>query len=393
MSIRDSDAGAPSVIYNRRGQRNMSKRKRRSPQPHPKPTPAPTPPQAPAATTASEPSAPAPARRRVPVWLFAVIGLALIGAVAVILAATQPRTAPRAVPRPPASVGAVNACRKFPQFAEKLGYSRSAVLDSSDSLNINITGLALLDPPAAGSTGQTRVYTHTSWDDAGHLGPIVIDWDGNAYTVPTPRINLYTNPIDQQSKVFKIDAATGVMSEFLRLPGAAPATQANPYGTLGLALDCETRSLYVSSVSGSDREREIGRIYRVDLSGPQPKITSQVEGVDALGLGVFKGIKARRLYFGGVRAAVVRSIVLDDKGDFYGDVRDEVSLVGVFGDGEDKARRINFTNTEMQVRGIEFSFNLVAAREKTETRYAYAYESASDTWRFTGASAVGKGEP
>jgi len=371
----------------------MSKRKRSSPRPQAKPAPTLSPAPEPVASVPAPASGPAPARRRIPIWFLGVAGLAAIGLIAAVLVATQPRTAPRAVPRPPASVGAVNACRKFPQFAEKLGYSRSAVLDSSDSLNINITGLALLDPPAAGSTGQTRVYTHTSWDEAGHLGPIVIDSDGNAYTVPTPRINLYTNPIDQQSKVFKIDATTGVMSEFMRLPGAAPATQANPYGTLGLALDCETRSLYVASVSGSDREHEIGRIYRVDLSGLQPKITSQIEGVDALGLGVFKGIRSRRLYFGGVRAAVVRSIVLDDKGDFYGDVRDEVSLAGVFGDGEDKARRINFTNTEMQVRGIEFSFNLVAAREKTETRYAYVYEPASDTWRFTGASAVGKGEP
>jgi hypothetical protein len=176
--------------------------------------------------------------------------------------------------------------------------------------------------------------------------------------MPSTRSTGITNPIDQQSKVFKIDAATGVMSEFLRLPGAAPATQANPYGTLGLALDCETRSLYVSSVSGSDREREIGRIYRVDLSGPQPKITSQVEGVDALGLGVFKGIKARRLYFGGVRAAVVRSIVLDDKGDFYGDVRDEVRWVSL---AMARIKPAGSTHQQKCRCADRVSFNLIAA--------------------------------
>jgi hypothetical protein len=236
------------------------------------------------------------------------------------------------------------------------------------------------------------VYRHPSWDDAGHLGPIVIDWDGNAYTIPTPRISLIENPLDQQNRVLRVDAATGVLSEFLRLPTAAPSFQSNPYGALGLALDCETRSLYVSSVAGSDREHERGRIYRIDLSGPQPKITSQIDGVDAIGLGVFKGVRARRLYFGGLRASDVRSVVLDDTGDFYGDARVEAPLVGVYGDGEDKARRITFTNTEMQIRGIEFSFNLVASREKTETRYTFAYDPAQDAWRFVSAGPAGKGE-
>lgn len=332
--------------------------------------------------------------RRLSPWVFvAVAAAAIVAAAALIGPAVAPRAAPPPTPRPPPSIGQAAACRQAPKFAEALGYSRNAALDSSDSLNRNIMGLALIDLPAASSSAQPRVYRHPTWDDFGHLGPIVVAWDGAAYTVPTPRINVFANPLGQQNRVLRVDPATGALTEFLRLPDVAPSTQANPYGALGLAIDCDTRSLYVATVAGSDGDHERGRVYRIDLSGPQPQITSQLAGVDALGLGVFKGSRARRLYFGALRAAEIRSVVVDDKGDFYGDVRTDAVLAGLSGDGEDKARRISFSNTEMQVRGMEFSFNLVASREKVETRYTFVYDAPADAWRFTGAAPADKGQP
>ena len=73
-----------SVIYNRRGNRNMSKRKRPSPQPQPKPAPTPPPVAEPVAPVTVSSS---PARRRAPVWLFAVAGVALIAVIAAIVIA------------------------------------------------------------------------------------------------------------------------------------------------------------------------------------------------------------------------------------------------------------------------------------------------------------------
>lgn len=352
-----------------------------------KPAAQPAPPAVP-----SQVSAPQPRKRPVTGWLLAGLALLLLvgGGAAAVANNSAPRATPRPTPRPPTSIGPVSNCRQYPAFAEKLGFSRQSAYDTSDTLGLNTVGVALIDTSTVISGGQPKTYRHPSWDDAGHLGPIVVDWDGNAYTVPTPKVALYNNPIELQNRVMKIDSATGVMTELLRLPSSVKPSQANPYGTLGLTIDCETRSLYVATVYGSDRDREAGRIFRIDLSTSTPRITSEIDGVDAMGLAVFKGVGARRLYFGSVRTPLIRSVILDDKGDFYGGARDEASLAGVFGNGEDKARRIAFTAGEMQIRGIEFNFNLEASREKTENRYAFAYQAATDSWKLTSVSAVEK---
>ena len=291
-------------------------------------------------------------------------------------------------PVPPNKLAGVYNCRAIPKFAKDLGFGTSALLDTSETA-LNVKGLVLFEP--TGPNLQPRTYQHPSWDDAGYLGPIVFDRASNIYLVPVPRINVYDNPIGKQNRVYRVDANTGVLSEFLSLPQLRASDQSNPYGTVGMAYDCETNALYVSSIAGSSRGAEVGRIYHVDLGQTKPAVSSQLDNIDAFGMTVVNTPRAKRLYFGRTRTSEVWSVQLTERGDFFGAPRREFNMAGVFGDGDDKVRRINITtNNEMQLRGIEFSYNLVAARDKTETVYTYRFNAATDAWEFVSAQPQAK---
>ncbi len=291
-------------------------------------------------------------------------------------------------PVPPGRLGGVYNCRTIPKFAKDLGFTTSALLDTSES-TLNVRGLVLVDQ--TGASGQPRTYQHPSWADAGYLGPIVGDQANNIYVIPVPRINVYDNPIGKQNRIYKVDATTGQMSEFLELPQPRPSNQSNPYGALGLAYDCETNVLYVSSIAGSSRTEESGRIYRVDLGQSKPAVSDILPDVDAFGLAVVNTPTAKRLFYGRTRSSEVWSVQLTQRGEFFGKPRKEFSLSGAYGDGDDKIRRISIaSNNDMQLRGIEFSYNLVAARDKSETIYTFRYNSKSDTWDFLNAQTQGK---
>ena len=283
-------------------------------------------------------------------------------------------------PKPSGSVkftaGPVTRCRTVPAFAKALGYTESSVLDTLG----NKKGLVLYDPPASQGGQPVHVYQHPTWGTAGYLGPLTSDKSGNIYVAPAPRVNLYDNPPDKQNTVYRVAAATGTMAEFIALPAAAAPSPANPYGVLGLTYDCDTHSLYASSVAGSTRAQEVGRIYHIDLHTGQ--IVSQLDGIDAFGLGVFNGASGKRLYFGSARVSEVRSVALANDGTFAGKPRPEVSLVGWGPEGDDKARRIVFDQRDvMVVRGMEFEFNLIATSERRQTEYRLAYDPSADGWK------------
>jgi hypothetical protein len=283
-------------------------------------------------------------------------------------------------PAPSGSVrfatGPVTQCRSVPGFAKALGYTETSVLDTQAQHK----GLILYDPPATPGGPATHVYRHPSWETAGYLGPLTVDKSGTVYVAPAPRVSVYENPPEKQNTVYKVDATSGAMAEYVALPAAAPPTSENPYGVLGLTYDCDTHSLYVSSVTGSTLRAEVGRIYQIDLH--TGTIASQLDGVDAFGLGVFNGSSGKRLYFGAARTPEVRSIALNDHGRFVGAPRVDVSLVGWGPEGDDKARRIIFdTHHVMLVRGMEFDFNLIATSERRQTDYKLTYDPATDGWK------------
>ncbi len=275
-----------------------------------------------------------------------------------------------APPREPR--GDVVACRSNPRFLQgRRDFTSRAFFSTSERF---LKGLVLMengDPP--------RTWQHPSWSQFGWLAGIHYDEKGNVYSVPAPRINVFDNKPEEQNRVLKVDSMTGEMKVLANLPAAAPINEQNPYGALGVAYDCETRLLYVSSMAGSTRSKEVGRIFAIDPDTGAVKFTRNA--TDAIGLHLFKIGGEKRLYFGRVRDSDIVSVVVDKSGAFVGEPRVEISLEGLGPRGDDHARRISFTPTnEMLVWGIEFSVNLVAPTEKQETLYRFRFDAATKRW-------------
>jgi hypothetical protein len=324
-------------------------------------------------TTQNMPPPPAPKPQRG--WLWWAIGSATvlllglaIGAIAVVTNNAPPAPTPVLLRQP----GPVNSCRSVPKFATAAGYG-SVNFATDDRA---IMGLKMYDPAQA-----ENIYRHPSWANAGFLGPLVADGLGNVYVAPVPRINLIDNPPANQNRIYKVDTNTGEMKLWLELPSVAPPPVENPYGVLGIAIDCETNSLYVTSVAGSDRVTERGRIYRIDIATTQ--VAAQFDGIDAIGVGVYNTARGKRLYFGPTRVSEVRSIALDAQGNFVGTERVEFTLSASKASGSDRARRINFTDqNEMLVNGRQFDYNLIANTIQPNLLYVYRYRTIDDGWDF-----------
>lgn len=266
-------------------------------------------------------------------------------------------------------IGLATNCTKSPAFVSKLGFSNQAALSTSAN---RIKGLVIIEQ-------GKQPYQHESWKKAGSLAPIQLNQDGDVFVAPAPMINVLENPFAEQNTIHKVDSNSQEMKPFAKLPLTAKATDQNPYGILGLGFDCETLSLYASSVAGSTRTSEVGKIYQVDAANG--KIKSVLDNIDAFGIGVFNSAKGKRLYYGLARNPEVWSIGLNDNGGFLSDAKREISLEGEGIRGDDKPRKIRFTQqNEMIVSGIEFNFNLIAPTEKQETVYRFRYNSAKDSW-------------
>lgn len=301
------------------------------------------------------------APKKFPLWLLAFVVLLVAGIVSAIYFYKN-----SAAPKTNRPIGGVAACQKIPPFVGSLGFGQGASLSTSDR---KIQGLVIFE-------GE-RVYQHPTWKMAGSLAPITRDASGNIYAAPAPWIDVLENKPEEQNKVYKVDGQTQEMRQFVSLPRDAEPTSQNPFGALGLTFDCDTNSLYVSSVSGSTRDAIRGRIFQISTDG---KVLSQLEKTDAIGLAVFNSARGKRLYFGQARNSEIWSVALDDKGNFSGESKREISLENLGTRGDDKARRINFSNNEMTIFGIEFGFNLIAPSEKQETVYKYIYNPESDSW-------------
>lgn len=353
--------------------------------------PAAQPVSAPPPPPAAPPYASASSAR--PRWLLplAVLALVLIAGAGLLWYINNQR-APAAASATPAlpldpnqATGGVTSCRIIPKFAKDVGFIGNVNFTTSGRRG---EGLIMFDPtaPPDPDTGSTRFYQHPSWLTAGYLGPLALDEFGNIYVAPVPRINVLDNPAAGQNKIYKVDTTNGVMSELMELPATAPPSAENPFGILGLTYDCDTHSLYASTVSGSNRRAEVGRLFHINPSARN--IVAQYDNVDALGVGVFNGSTGKRLYFGATRAPEIRSIGIGRTGEFVGPPRLDIDLGAVARDANAKARRINFSpNLSMQVTGVQFDYNLIAPSLHVTTQYNFLYDPMTDKWIFSDLTA------
>lgn len=276
---------------------------------------------------------------------------------------------------PPArSLSGADLCRRGPRFTAAMGFSPQANMGTAVQ---GVKGLAIVDP--AGNDGQGSLYQHPTWDDAGYLGAWTLDRRGNVYVAPAPLVSLLENPPDQQNKLYKVDSDSQIMAEWVDLPAALPPSGANPYGVVGLAYDCDTELLYASSLAGSTAGQEVGRIFIVDLATGQ--VVDMLEGIDAMGVGVYNGAQGKRLYYGLTRKPEVWSIGLDEQGRFAGEPRFELSLAGLPTEGRQTVRRIRFDQgTGATFYLVNFNYTLQVAGERQETILSFSYDPFGDTW-------------
>ncbi len=269
-----------------------------------------------------------------------------------------------------------NDCRKLPTFVKAIGFNPARTAFSTSEKKT--MGLVLVELQ---KQGEPRRYQHPSWKMGGWMGPIQLDQFGNCFVGPVPVVNVYNNPTSKQNTVYKVDSESGVMSVFAELPVSDSITSVNPYGILGLCYLCETNTLYVSSVMGSDRTHEKGTVYAIDATSGE--ILDKITGIDILGMGISYASGQRKLYMGSARTSDIYAITLNKKGTFSGKPEIMLSLINLGPRGDDKVRRFRFTQYGgMQIFGVEFNFNLTAPTEKQETVYEFSWDDTEKKWQF-----------
>lgn len=272
-----------------------------------------------------------------------------------------------------------NDCKRTPAFFQSMGFDpKYSFFSTSD---IRTMGLVLQQSEQPGNPNARIIKSiqHPSWRIGGWLAPILVDNNGNIFTAPAPFINVLDNPIANQNTIYKVDANTGVMEVFMKLPLTDTTTVQNPFGIIGMILLCETNTLYVSTLSGSDRQHERGAIYAIDVNSKT--IIDKLTATDAMGLGITFITGKRQLFFGTGRSSDIFSVSISSKGKFSGLPKNEFSLAGVGPDGDDKVRRIRTDQYgNLIVSGMAFNYNLIPQREKKETAYTFYYDADNKKW-------------
>lgn len=272
--------------------------------------------------------------------------------------------------------GLVDNCRAMPAFIKNTGLGTQVAIDTQQQGYVGVRLVQL-------QTGKT--WQHPTWDEAGHVGATTRDRQGNIYILPTPEVSLAENPPSLQNRIYRIDSQTGEMLVWLELPQAAQPSAANPFGTMGLFYDCDTNSLYVSSLAGSTPQQAQGRLYQIDVA--TKKVMDQIEQVDAIGVGVFNGVSHKRLYFGSARSSDVYSLPLDAQGRFINQPRHEFTLATLPNGNTTSVRRFVFSKLAssytLQVKEVEFGFRLLAENNLNRRSYSFNYQVDSDTWQFS----------
>lgn len=281
--------------------------------------------------------------------------------------------------------GVTDSCRSMPAFISQTGLGNAVAIDTRQR---GYTGIRLLNA----RNGKT--WQHPSWDDAGHVGAFARDSAGNIYIAPTPEVSLAENPPELQNRIYQIDAKTGEMALWLELPAAAAPSQANPFGVMGLFYDCDTDSLYASSLAGSSATEVHGRIYQIKVANKQ--VIDQLEQTDAIGIGVFNGANHKRLYLGSARSPDVYSVALDAQGSFTQDVQHEFSLATLPNGNTTNVRKFVFRQEQngrylMLLKELEFGFRLLAENNLRKRVYAFVYNPKQANWEFAGIQNEGSG--
>lgn len=260
-------------------------------------------------------------------------------------------------------------CGVTPEFAMKENIL-NPIFSTRDRFK---TGLLMYKQGANGTI--ELLEQKPSWISAGRLGSFVVDRRGNIYLIPAPSVNTLDNPPATQNTIFRVDAKSGVMSAFMKIDVESQPSQQNPFGLLGIAFDCSNGQLFVSTVSGSSREHEHGKIVRI--STIEKKVLSEFRNLDVLSLAIATIDGRNRLLYGSARRAEVGELTLGENGEFLGRAKsgfqfDPFNVV--------RARKLSIRGLDLSIETTEFNYNLVAQTEYDAFSYSYRYNLNSKNW-------------
>ena len=279
----------------------------------------------------------------------------------------------------------IKPCQKEPAFIQQYGLDPLwSALSTSEKHRM---GLVLVELIKTGTEAKPslnsfrgRIFQDSSWKKAAWLSGISLDAAGNVYTIPAPLVSVLDNPPQNQNSIFRVDAQTGIMQKWLQLPLKKYESGNSPFGLMGISFDCTSGTLFAASIAGSKRFVEKGIVYAVDAG--TRKLKDSLVGMDVIGMTLyFDAIGNKRLLFGKARTGEIWSVMIDKNARFLKKTLQlELSLEGLGPRGDDKARKIRFTNGILSINGIAFNYNLQASSEKPETVYDFKWNQSTKKW-------------
>ncbi len=276
----------------------------------------------------------------------------------------------------------LDACATLPRFARHLRFVGGLYLSTNLKKRDGLYVMGRLP------NGRLARWRDPSWAETGPVSAYARDRRGHIYLAATPFVQAADDAAWRYRTIWKIDSDSGKIAPWLTLPVAGKPHAGNPYGILGMAYDCSTDSLYVTSVMGSDYDHKKGMVYRIDLrtSAVQKVLT----GIDAMGVLVMTGAGGKRLLLGSARSSAVLSLPLDHSGQVTGPPRLLFRLQQAPGGRDDRARRLILNNQtgELTIKAMDFDFTLRTASEAEERWYHYRYQPANDQWKFSHVETV-----
>ncbi len=305
-----------------------------------------------------------------------IVGLSLVGLLLLLLqpgaaTPTAPTSAAPAVLPVMAIPSTTDGCRALPAFTRQpeLGLTGGLAL-ATDRPQM---GLVLL------STDQPATpYQHPTWDDAGFLGAIAYDRQGNIYAAPTPRLSLRDNPPAGVTTLWRVASSSGEMTPFVSLPGAA--SERNPYGILGLTYVCDMDRLYAGTVIGSTPTSEQGGVVEIKSDGTLGETV--LAETDVMGVLVVRSGTGYELYAGLARSPAVLAVPLDGRGGVSGSPRQLLDLTEAGATPSERARKLRLVDGELLVDLVPFNFSLQTSGSGLQpNRVAgWRYDPATSSW-------------
>ena len=271
-------------------------------------------------------------------------------------------------------LGPADYCTVLPVFLEKYPLKKNVAIDLSQTI---CKGICFREAITGG-----KILKHPQWDDFGAFGPYALDEKGNIYLAPIPFVSVDEHDPREQNRIYRLDTDSGRIVPFMTLPDEVPYNPQNPYNILGLAYDCDTRSLYVATVRGSSFDKELGRIYQIYV--PKKKIVDVVDGIDAMGLAVWNDSDSKYLYYGSARTPEVYRIRLGRRGELSTHKPEKVLTLSQYSGGrDDRCHRIRFLRDHtMLLKGVEFDYTLRSQSDVRRNIYRFRYQPKTKSWKF-----------